>query len=413
MGPKKAQPQRKNTRSNTANTRGSSSQGPSEPIDISGNHGVPFPVYTMDEVTQYKSIKNWRITKPKQFEMQYYEDLEAAGNELARDVMRYIRHMGCEELGSMMGPGHTISMHEFYTTFRVTPHHEMCYRLGGQEFVLSKREVEEVFGFNGNGAPMGNFVARESEAFWTSLTNENPGAFDKKQATSIHDDAIFVCYKFLVHVVLNKVDASVLSKNELKALYLMMKEETVPILPMMIASISAIAKDRRTKWPARLTFGGHISMLAQYHNIPVNNAQADNLVEKYVIKKRKYMGNWKDIPDLDGDNDDYMEEPEWQGGDDYEANNYMVDDDNMMRRLNAMHLEAMSWYNEYREDKQEWMAWRDDYEMNHREDELRREESERDARARHEETNAKLDAILAGQARWGHHGGSSSGGPGL
>ncbi|KAL3627951.1 hypothetical protein CASFOL_028053 [Castilleja foliolosa] len=410
MGPKKAQPQRKNTRSNT---RGSSSQGPSEPINISGNNGVPFPVYTKEEVAQYKSIKNRRITNPKQFDMQYYEDLEVAGNELAKDVMRYIRHMGCEELGSTMGPAHTELMHEFYTTFRVTPHHEMCYRLGGQEFVLSKREVEEVFGFDGKGEPMGNFVARESEAFWTSLTNGNPGAFDKMQATSIHDDAIFVCYKFLVHVVLNKDDASVLSKNELKALYLMMKGETVPILPMMIASISAIAKDRGTKWPARLTFGGHISMLAQYHNIPVDDAQADTPVEKYVIKKRKYMGKWKDIPVLDGDNDDYMEEPEWQGEDGYGANEYMTRDEDVMERLNGMHLEANRWYNEYQEDKQEWAAWRADYERNQREDELKFENSERVAQARHEETNAKLDAILAAQARWGHHGGSSSGGPGL
>ncbi|KAL3630660.1 hypothetical protein CASFOL_023644 [Castilleja foliolosa] len=202
----------------------------------------------------------------------------------------------------------------------------------------------------------------------------------------------------------------------------MMKGETVPILPMMIASISAIAKDRGTKWPARLTFGGHISMLAQYHNIPVDDAQADNPVEKYVIKKRKYMGEWKNIPDLDGGADDYMEEPEWQGDDDdyqggtdygYGANENMTGDEDMMERLNEIHLGAKKWYNEYQEDKQEWAAWRADYERNQREDELKFENSERVAQARHEETNAKLDAILAAQARWGHHGGSSSGGPGL
>ncbi|KAL3619843.1 hypothetical protein CASFOL_034755 [Castilleja foliolosa] len=418
MAPPRIQPQRKKTRSGTATTRGSSSQAPSDPIDISENNGVPFPVYTMEEVARYKLIKNRHITPPKKFDMQEYEDLEAAGNEFAKDLMGYIRHMGCEELGATMGPAHTNLMHEFYTTFQETVYHEMSYRLKGQQFVLKKSEVKEVFGFDGNGEPLGHFMASEMEAFWLSLTNGNPGKPGNMLGTSIHDDALFVCYKFLVTVVLNKDDATVLSQNELKALYLLVNGETVPIMPMMIASISAIAKDKGTKWPARLTFGGYISKLAQYHNVAVDDAQADIPVINFEVKKRKIGNAWFDIPrptpPVDLNEDDEMDGTDWiadddsQGGADYGygANEYTTGDENMMRRLNEMHLE--------------WKAWQGDYERNRREDELRFENSERVNQARYEEvrrgqieTNVKLDAILAAQARWEHHGGSSSGGPGL
>ncbi|KAL3623109.1 hypothetical protein CASFOL_031925 [Castilleja foliolosa] len=420
-----APPRPKRTRSNTANTRGSISQAPSDPIDISEDNGVPFPVYTMEEVARYKLIKNRRITPPKRFEMQEYEDLEAAGNEFAKDLMGYIRHMGCEELGATMGPAHTVLMHEFYTMFQETVHHEMSYRLRGQQFVLDKSKVKEVFGFDGEGKPIGQFIASQAEAFWVSLTNGNPGKPGNMLGTSIHDDSLFVCYKFLVTVILNKDNATVLSQNELKALYLLVNGETVPIMSLMIASINAIAKDKGTKWSTRLTFGGYISKLAQYHDISVGNAQAKIPVVHFEVKKRKIRNALFDIPrppppdDLNINED--MDGAEWEGDDDYQggpdygygANEYMTGDEDMMERLTEMHIEAKGWYNEYREDKKEWAAWRVDYERNRREDELRREESERVARARHEETNAKLDAILAGQARWGHHGGSSSGGPGL
>ncbi|KAL3633388.1 hypothetical protein CASFOL_022915 [Castilleja foliolosa] len=299
-------PPRNNRRQGTRRQRG----------DISQQNGVPFPVFNEEEVAIFKSLEPRHVTPPKWFDLNLHEQDARLNRRYGSVITGYIAGFSAEVLARNKSPGFREIMLEFITTFKEGVTGNLTYRLKGVEYELKENEVTRVFGIDGHGR-----VGRYDEDydlgnFWNSLTGGNPGSFERLKASRIHNDEVYVAYKFLAHVILNKDEASIISKPELYALWCMMNGKTVRLIPLISASLIYIIKSRTKKSPAYLAFGGLITMIARFHYIDLDDDDADYPSEEFEVTGRKIGNEWRvipqnreeELPDSGQDDDDEVED---------------------------------------------------------------------------------------------------------
>ncbi|KAL3621773.1 hypothetical protein CASFOL_034433 [Castilleja foliolosa] len=264
-------PPRSNQRQGTRRQRG----------DISQQHGVPFPVFNEEEVAIFKSLEPRHVTPPKWFDLNLHEQDARLNRGYGSVIAGYIDGLRAGVLARNKSPGFREIMLEFITTFKEGVTGNMTYRLKGVEYELKENEVTRVFGIDGHGRVGQHHEDYDLGNFWNYLTGGNPGSFERLKASRIHDDEVYVAYKFLAHVILNKDEASIISKMELYALWCMMNGKTVRLIPLISASLIYIIKSRTKKSPAYLAFGGLITMIARFHEIDLDDDDADYPSEEF------------------------------------------------------------------------------------------------------------------------------------
>ncbi|KAL3643887.1 hypothetical protein CASFOL_011819 [Castilleja foliolosa] len=214
-------------------------------------------------------------------------------------------------------------MLEFITTFKEGVTGNLTYRLKGVEYELKENEVARLFGIDGHGRVGQYDEDYDLGAFWNYITGGNPGSFERLKASRIHDDEVYVAYKFLAHVILNKDEVSIISKPELYALWCMMNGKTVRLIPLISASLIYIIKSRTKKSPAYLAFGGLITMIARFHDIDLDDYNAEYPSEEFEVTGRKVGNEWRtipqkreeELPDSGNDDDDEVEDEDaFDGG---------------------------------------------------------------------------------------------------
>ncbi|KAL3654875.1 hypothetical protein CASFOL_000661 [Castilleja foliolosa] len=306
-------PPRSNQRQGTRRQRG----------DISQRHGVPFPVFNEEEVEIYKSLETRRTTSPKWFNLKEYEDDARLNRRFGSTITRYIDGLSAGVLARNKSPGFKKIMLEFITTFKEGVTGNMTYRLDGVELELKEDEVKRLLGIEGHGRVGPHDDDYDLGTFWNYLTANRPGSFSRLQASRIHDDEVYVAYKFLAHVILNKDEASIFSKMELYALWCMMNGRPVHLIPLISASLEYIIKSRTKQKPAYLAFGGLITMIARHHKMVLDDARAEYPSEEFAITGRKVGNEWRLIPqnreeeltDSEDDDDDEVEDEDaFDGG---------------------------------------------------------------------------------------------------
>ncbi|KAL3646858.1 hypothetical protein CASFOL_009402 [Castilleja foliolosa] len=279
-------PPRSNRRQGTRRQRG----------DISQKHGVPFPVFNEEEVAIFKSLEPRHVTPPKWFDLNLHEQDARLNRRYGSVITGYIDGLSAGVLARNKSPGFREIMLEFITTFKEGVTGNMTYRLKGVEYELKENEVTQVFGIDGHGRVGQHHEDYDLGNFWNYLTGGNPGSFERLKASRIHDDEVYVAYKFLAHVILNKDEASIISKTELYALWCMMNGKTVRLIPLISASLIYIIKSRTKKSLAYLAFGGLITMIARFHEIDLDDDDADYPSEEFEVTGRKVGNEWRIIP---------------------------------------------------------------------------------------------------------------------
>ncbi|KAL3614331.1 hypothetical protein CASFOL_042405 [Castilleja foliolosa] len=303
-------PPRSNRRQGTRRQRG----------DISQQHGVPFPVFNEEEVEIFKSLETRHVTMPKWFDLNLHEQDARLNRRFGSVITGYVDGLSAGVLARNKSPGFRETMLEFITTFKKGVTGNMTYRLNGVERELKENEVTWLFGIDGHGRVGEYDEDYDLGNFWNYLTGGNPGSFERLKASRIHDDEVYVAYKFLAHVILNKDEASIISKPELYALWCMMNGKTVRLIPLISASLIYIIKSRTKKSPAYLAFGGLITMIARFHDIDLDDDDADYPSEEFEVTGRKVGNEWRvipqnreeELPDSGQDDDD---EDDFDGGD--------------------------------------------------------------------------------------------------
>ncbi|KAL3646668.1 hypothetical protein CASFOL_009212 [Castilleja foliolosa] len=195
-------PPRNNRRQGTRRQRG----------DISQQHEVPFPVFNEEEVAIFKSLEPRHVTPPKWFDLNLHEQDARLNRRYGSVITGYIAGFSAEVLARNKSPGFREIMLEFITTFKEGVTGNLTYRLKGVEYELKENEVTRLFGIDGHGRVGEYDEDYDLGNFWNYLTGGNPGSFERLKASRIHDDEVYVAYKFLAHVILNKDEASIISK---------------------------------------------------------------------------------------------------------------------------------------------------------------------------------------------------------
>ncbi|KAL3627252.1 hypothetical protein CASFOL_028615 [Castilleja foliolosa] len=275
-------PPRSNRRQGTRRQRG----------DISQQHGVPFPVFNEEEVEIFKSLETRHVTMPKWFDLNLQEHDARLNRRFGSAITGYIDGLSAGVLARNKSPGFKAIMLEFITTFKIGVTGNMTYRLNGGEFELKENEVTRLLGIDGHGR-VGEY---DLGNFWNYLTGGRPGNFARLQASRIHDDEVYVAYKFIAHVILNKDESSVISKAELYALWCMMNGKPVRLVPLITSSLEYIIKSRTKQSPAYLAFGGLITMIARFHDIDLDDDDAEYPSEEFEVTGRKVGNEWRVIP---------------------------------------------------------------------------------------------------------------------
>ncbi|KAL3620042.1 hypothetical protein CASFOL_034954 [Castilleja foliolosa] len=295
-------PPRNNRRQGTRRQRG----------DISHQHGVPFPVFNEEEVEIFKSLENRHVTKLKWFDLNDYEEDARLNRRFGSVITGYMNNLNAGVLARNKRPGFKSIMLEFITTFKIGVTGNMTYRLNGEELELKEDEVTRLLGIDGHGREGPHDEDYDLGTFWNYLTGGRPGNYSRLQASRIHDDEVYVAYKFIAHVILNKDESSVISKAELYALWCMTNGKSVRLVPLITASLEYIIKSRTKQAPAYLAFGGLITMIARHHEIDLDDDQADYPSEEFAVTGRKVGNVWRtipqnreeELPDADDDDDD-------------------------------------------------------------------------------------------------------------
>ncbi|KAL3648201.1 hypothetical protein CASFOL_007625 [Castilleja foliolosa] len=279
-------PPRNNRRQGTRRQRG----------DISQQHGVPFPVFNEEEVAIFKSLETRHVTPPKWFDLNQHEQDARLNRRFGSVITGYVDGLIAGVLARNKSPGFREIMLEFITTFKEGVTENLTYRLKGVEYELKENEVARLFGIDGHGRVGQYDEDYDLGAFWNYITRGNSGSFKRLKASRIHDDEVYVAYKFLAHVILNKDEASIISKPELYALWCKMNGKTVRLIPLISASLIYIIKSRTKKSPAYLAFGGLITMIARFHDIDLDDDNAEYPSEEFEVKGRKVGNEWRTIP---------------------------------------------------------------------------------------------------------------------
>ncbi|KAL3618984.1 hypothetical protein CASFOL_037212 [Castilleja foliolosa] len=306
-------PPRNNRRQGTRRQRG----------DISQQHGVPFPVFNEEEVEIFKSLETRHVTKPKWFDLNLHEQDARLNRRYGSVIMGYIASLNAGVLARNKSPGFKAIMLEFITTFKIGITGNMTYRLNGEELELKEGEATRLLGIDGNGRVGPHDEDYDLGTFWNYLTGGRPGNFARLQASRIHDDEVYVAYKFIAHVILNKDESSVISKAELYALWCMMNGKPVRLIPLITSSLEYIIKSRTKQSPTYLAFGGLITMIARFHDIDLDDDNAEYPSEEFEVTGRKVGNEWRiipqnreeELPDSGNDDDDEVEDEDaFDGG---------------------------------------------------------------------------------------------------
>ncbi|KAL3652336.1 hypothetical protein CASFOL_002017 [Castilleja foliolosa] len=306
-------PPRSNRRQGTRRQRG----------DISQQHGVPFPVFNEEEVAIFKSLETRHVTSPKWFDLSQHEQDARLNRRFGSVITGYIDGLSAGVLARNKRPGFKSIMLEFITTFKIGVTGNMTYRLNGEELELKEDEMTRLLGIDGHGRVGQHDEDYDLGTFWNYLTGGRPGNFSRLQASRIHDDEVYVAYKFIAHVILNKDESSVISKAELYALWCMMNGKPVRLIPLITSSLEYIIKSRTKQSPAYLAFGGLITMIARFHDIDLDDDHADYPSEEFEVTGRKVGNEWRiipqnreeELPDSGNDDDDEVEDEDaFDGG---------------------------------------------------------------------------------------------------
>ncbi|KAL3626825.1 hypothetical protein CASFOL_029397 [Castilleja foliolosa] len=307
-------PPRNNRRQGTRRQRG----------DISQQHGVPFPVFNEEEVEIFKSLETRHVTTPKWFDLNLHEQDALLNRRYGSVITGYIASLSAGVLARNKSPGFRDIMLEFITTFKEGATGNLTYRLKGVEYEHKENEAARLFGIDGHGRVGQYDEDYDLGTFWNYITGGNPGSFERLKASRIHDDEVYVAYKFLAHVILNKDEASIISKSELYALWCMINGKMVRLIPLISASLVYIIKSRTKKSPAYLALGGLITMIARFHDIDLDDDQAEYPSEEFEVTGRKVGNEWRTIPKnreeelpdsgLDDDDDEVEDEDAFDGG---------------------------------------------------------------------------------------------------
>ncbi|KAL3621669.1 hypothetical protein CASFOL_036581 [Castilleja foliolosa] len=284
--------------------------------DISQQHGVPFPVFNEEEVAIFKSLETRHVTSPKWFDLNQYEQDARLNRRFGSVFTGYIDGLKAGVLARNKRPGFKPIMLEFITTFKIGVTGNMTYRLNGKVLELKEDEVTRLMGIDGHGRVGQHDEDYDSGNFWNYLTGGRPGNFSRLQASRIHDDEVYVAYKFIAHVILNKDESSVISKAELYALWCMTNGKPVRLIPLITSSLEYIIKSRTKQSPAYMAFGGLITMIADFHGIDLDDDEADYPSEEFAVPGRKIGNAWRlipqnreeELPDSGNDDDDEDED---------------------------------------------------------------------------------------------------------
>ncbi|KAL3622558.1 hypothetical protein CASFOL_033969 [Castilleja foliolosa] len=279
-------PPRNNRRQGTRRQRG----------DISQQHGVPFPVFNEEEVAIFKSLETRHVTPPKWFNLNQHEEDARLNRRFGSVITGYVDGLSAGVLARNKSSGFREIMLEFITTFKEGVTGNLTDRLKGVEYELKENEVARLFGIDGHGRVGQYDEDYDLGAFWNYITGGNPGSFERLKASRIHDNEVYVAYKFLAYVILNKDEASIISKPELYALWCMMNGKTVRLIPLISASLIYIIKSRTKKSPAYLAFGGLITMIARFHDIDLDDDNDEYPSEEFEVTGRKVGNEWRTIP---------------------------------------------------------------------------------------------------------------------
>ncbi|KAL3652729.1 hypothetical protein CASFOL_002410 [Castilleja foliolosa] len=260
------------------------------------NTGFHFSCLNEEEVAIFKSLEPRHVTPPKWFDLNLHEQDARLNRRYGSVITGYIDSLSAGVLARNKSPGFREIMLEFITTFKEGVTGNLTYRLKGVEYELKENEVTRVLGIDGHGRVGEYDEDYDLGNFWNYLTGGNPGSFERLKASRIHDDEVYVAYKFLAHVILNKDEASIISKSELYALWCMMNGKTVRLISLISASLIYIIKSRTKKSPAYLAFGSLITMIARFHYIDLDDDNAEYPSEEFEVTGRKVGNEWRTIP---------------------------------------------------------------------------------------------------------------------
>ncbi|KAL3628033.1 hypothetical protein CASFOL_028135 [Castilleja foliolosa] len=404
-------PPRNNRRQGTRRQRG----------DISQQHGVPFSVFNEEEVAIFKSLETRHVTPPKWFDLNQHEQDAHLNRRFGSVITGYVDGLSAGVLARNKSPGFREIMLEFITTFKEEVIGNLTYRLKGVEYELKENEVARLFVIDGHGRVGQYDEDYDLGAFWNYITGGNPGSFERLKASRIHDDEVYVAYKFLAHVILNKDEASIISKPELYTLWCMMNGKTVRLIPLISASLIYIIKSRTKKSPAYLAFGGLITMIAHFHDIDLDDDNAETIPQnreevlpdsgleddededafddgarprRRVANEPAYMEvDERELEEDDEDDANYEEEEEEAYE---EPNGWRAAEARINQRYDAWSNESRVFQEETRSRHEEFIR-RDNEAQNRHAEHIRRDD---DARIRQEVYLRSHKELMDALARW-------------
>jgi hypothetical protein len=141
----------------------------------------------------------------------------------------------------------------------------------------------------------------------------------------IDDDALYMVYKFLTMVVLNKEEATIISKTELYILWCIREGKRVQVYPLIIETMKNIVTKKGRVLP-RLTYGALITAICYYHGQreSANDNEVETVFADICLRKK---GDTRAPIYVDTDSDEEMDVDVGPGGGQEQARNDDDDDD--------------------------------------------------------------------------------------
>ncbi|GER51828.1 hypothetical protein STAS_29244 [Striga asiatica] len=126
----------------------SNSNSDTETQTLAQKHGIPFPVFSQDEVHSYKRLMKMKCRIPRTLDWELLDSLK-----ISDDVRKYLKALNLEKYEAMDNVACEELSVEFFTAF--VPQDKgksFTFRIKGEEYKVDNKIMHEVFGFRTTGS---------------------------------------------------------------------------------------------------------------------------------------------------------------------------------------------------------------------------------------------------------------------
>ncbi|KAL3639284.1 hypothetical protein CASFOL_017191 [Castilleja foliolosa] len=255
--------------------------------DVTIKLGAPFKVYEA-EAELYESLKTRDVIRPVNIYYRYWQLSAEEGNAFAKVFLRLIDLLKLGKWAGIEEYAYPNLVREFYTTVRISGDGTIGCRFGGKKCKFTRLEFMDTFGYYANegieegGRPdrRGFYPKRDElyneKEFWDSIKGKGLGETEGFPLTALHDNAVFLMYRYLVKGDFGREKVSAIPKDELYLLWKFLKardqelenrpETLTPRLinlyPFVLSSIMKTTY-LKAKRPPKLSLGDMITVLAK------------------------------------------------------------------------------------------------------------------------------------------------------